>query len=200
MFVADPAPASEKVRSTCVWDTGMTSADVIEVYSSLLERGIGIWVDGGWGVDALLGRQTRAHADLDIVISDRQVLECERHLELQTYSRVKREIERAFNFVLAGKTFSAGQYVVLPARDKIRIQNSDGRTVVIVTTDALSGRVPDRNGRVVFSCYGKQCFLSQVWVPGQDTGRGLPKSKLEIELAKQQTEQQFALLGTTSRR
>ena len=27
------------------------------------------WIDGGWGVDALLGEQTRKHQDLDIIIS-----------------------------------------------------------------------------------------------------------------------------------
>ncbi|WP_134121544.1 nucleotidyltransferase domain-containing protein [Kribbella kalugense] len=28
--------------------------------------GVDVWVDGGWGVDALVGRQTRAHGDLDL--------------------------------------------------------------------------------------------------------------------------------------
>ena len=32
-------------------------------------RGFRIWVDGGWGVDALLGQQTRPHDDLDLVLS-----------------------------------------------------------------------------------------------------------------------------------
>ena len=31
---------------------------------------ISMWIDGGWGVDALLGSQTRAHADLDIIIAE----------------------------------------------------------------------------------------------------------------------------------
>lgn len=31
--------------------------------------GITFWIDGGWGVDALLGEQTRAHSDLDIIIA-----------------------------------------------------------------------------------------------------------------------------------
>lgn len=30
--------------------------------------GVKVWIDGGWGVDALLGECTRAHADLDIII------------------------------------------------------------------------------------------------------------------------------------
>ncbi len=33
------------------------------------ELGISVWIDGGWGVDALLGEQTRNHQDLDIIIS-----------------------------------------------------------------------------------------------------------------------------------
>jgi lincosamide nucleotidyltransferase A/C/D/E len=28
-----------------------------------------IWLAGGWGVDALLGRQTRAHHDVDVIVS-----------------------------------------------------------------------------------------------------------------------------------
>jgi len=31
--------------------------------------GVKVWIDGGWGVDALLGECTRVHADLDIIIS-----------------------------------------------------------------------------------------------------------------------------------
>ncbi len=33
------------------------------------EIGVAVWIDGGWGVDALLGECTRAHKDLDIIIS-----------------------------------------------------------------------------------------------------------------------------------
>ena len=33
------------------------------------ELGIKVWIDGGWGVDALLGECTRDHQDLDIIIS-----------------------------------------------------------------------------------------------------------------------------------
>jgi lincosamide nucleotidyltransferase A/C/D/E len=28
-----------------------------------------VWVGGGWGVDALVGRQTRAHGDIDVVVA-----------------------------------------------------------------------------------------------------------------------------------
>ncbi len=43
----------------------MTEDDVRAVLQSLESAGIRVWVDGGSGVDALIGRQTRAHQDLD---------------------------------------------------------------------------------------------------------------------------------------
>jgi hypothetical protein len=106
------------------------------------------------------------------------------------------KVDIPFNFLLVGKRFSAGQYTVLAAEDKVRIQNSHGATVAIVATDSLGGRVPDTNGRVVFNCYAKQCFLSQIWVPRQDSGRCVPASKLEMKLKRQEKEQQFAVLST----
>jgi Major Facilitator Superfamily/Aminoglycoside-2''-adenylyltransferase len=47
----------------------MSASDVIELLDALEGRGIDVWLNGGWGVDALLGRQTREHDDLDITIS-----------------------------------------------------------------------------------------------------------------------------------
>jgi lincosamide nucleotidyltransferase A/C/D/E len=34
----------------------------------LAVRGIRLWVIGGWGIDALLGEQTRSHKDLDVLM------------------------------------------------------------------------------------------------------------------------------------
>jgi lincosamide nucleotidyltransferase A/C/D/E len=52
----------------------MNSADVINMYTALEKLGVEIWIDGGWGVDALLGEQTRPHKDLDIAIEQKDVL------------------------------------------------------------------------------------------------------------------------------
>jgi lincosamide nucleotidyltransferase A/C/D/E len=40
----------------------------VELLDILAAAAIDAWVDGGWGVDALLGRQTRPHDDLDLVV------------------------------------------------------------------------------------------------------------------------------------
>lgn len=46
----------------------MTATAVVELLRVFEAEGVSPWVDGGWGVDALLGYQSRPHADLDIVI------------------------------------------------------------------------------------------------------------------------------------
>ena len=46
----------------------MRADDVIEVVDALESAGIDVWLQGGWGVDALLGEQTRPHDDLDVII------------------------------------------------------------------------------------------------------------------------------------
>ena len=47
---------------------GLTAAEVLRVLGALGAAGLRSWVGGGWGVDALLGRQTRVHRDLDLAL------------------------------------------------------------------------------------------------------------------------------------
>src|SRR5215216_1451985 len=46
----------------------MGASSLLTVVELLEADGIAVWLDGGWGVDALLGRQTREHDDLDLVV------------------------------------------------------------------------------------------------------------------------------------
>jgi len=46
----------------------MTVSDVLEIADLLDAADVRFWIDGGWGVDVLLCRQTREHDDLDLVI------------------------------------------------------------------------------------------------------------------------------------
>jgi lincosamide nucleotidyltransferase A/C/D/E len=47
----------------------MTAERVLELLAVLRSAGVHATLDGGWGVDALLGRETRAHEDLDLVVA-----------------------------------------------------------------------------------------------------------------------------------
>jgi len=44
---------------------------VLAVLDVLEAAGVRVWLDGGWGVDALVGRQTRPHRDVDLALDVR---------------------------------------------------------------------------------------------------------------------------------
>src|SRR5215469_16165761 len=46
----------------------MNGNDVIDLLKRAECIGVDVWITGGWGVDALLGRQTRPHNDIDIFV------------------------------------------------------------------------------------------------------------------------------------
>ena len=58
---------------------------VVAFLESVIE--ISIWIDGGWGVDALLGSQTRPHADLDIIIAKENLPSLESALLERSFER-----------------------------------------------------------------------------------------------------------------
>jgi len=78
----------------------MTADEVVELYNQLKSLGVEIWIDGGWGVDALLGKQTRPHEDVDIVIQQKDLLILRKLLEDQGYKDVPRDDTSDWNFVL----------------------------------------------------------------------------------------------------
>lgn len=60
-------PPMERIKFRLIY----TSApQVLAVLDELAAEGVQGWLAGGWGVDALHGRQTRTHNDIDLVISD----------------------------------------------------------------------------------------------------------------------------------
>ncbi len=66
----------------------MDADQVVAIHTILQEHGIGVWVDGGWAVDALLGEQTRPHNDLDIVVETKDELALRELLGRQGYAEI----------------------------------------------------------------------------------------------------------------
>jgi lincosamide nucleotidyltransferase A/C/D/E len=48
----------------------VTASELLATLDALRSAGVACWLAGGWGVDALVHRQTRRHRDLDIVLDD----------------------------------------------------------------------------------------------------------------------------------
>ena len=78
----------------------MPADEVVAIVRLLGDHGIRVCVDGGWGVDALLGEQTRPHADLDIAVEHRDVPAIRRLLAERGYQEVLRADSWECNFVL----------------------------------------------------------------------------------------------------
>jgi lincosamide nucleotidyltransferase A/C/D/E len=76
----------------------MQAADLLTLLSALDELGVNYWLDGGWGVDCLLGEQTRAHNDLDLVVHRQDVVKVTAHLQAQGYQVIRDWLPTALAF------------------------------------------------------------------------------------------------------
>ncbi len=65
---------------THVQTESTSSVDVLHLLDLFEAAGIDYWIAGGWGVDALIGRESREHRDLDVLVSHHDVLEVHRVL------------------------------------------------------------------------------------------------------------------------
>ena len=61
------------------------------------------WLDGGWGVDALVGHQTRLHEDIDVVLEQSDANDLVPRLRAEGFVEIRRDDTRACNFVLGCK-------------------------------------------------------------------------------------------------
>jgi lincosamide nucleotidyltransferase A/C/D/E len=80
--------------------TEMKAKEVVELCKLFEQNNVEVWVDGGWSVDALLGKQTRPHGDLDIAIHHSDVPKLRALLKARGYENVPRDDTRDCNFVL----------------------------------------------------------------------------------------------------
>ena len=78
----------------------VSSTDAIELIDLLEGAGVTVWVDGGWGVDALLGEQTRPHGDLDIDIPHDDLPALRRLLADAGFVHTPADDDRPWNFVM----------------------------------------------------------------------------------------------------
>jgi lincosamide nucleotidyltransferase A/C/D/E len=77
----------------------MTGESVLEILALLERAAVEVWLDGGWGVDALLGQETRSHHDLDVILAVRDLPRLREALAAQGFA--PKPDGTATNFVLA---------------------------------------------------------------------------------------------------
>ena len=67
----------------------MNSRDVIRIYKHLFKYDIKVWLTGGWGIDALLGENTRPHKDLDVLVPFEDIVKLCRIMSVEGYEIIE---------------------------------------------------------------------------------------------------------------
>lgn len=98
-----------------------------------------MWLDGGWAVDALLGKQTRRHEDLDIVIERSNVETLVEELRRVGYRDVPRDDTAPWNFVLGDQGGHEIDFHVIELDEAGNGRYRPQQTNVEYTADALRG-------------------------------------------------------------
>lgn len=174
----------------------MNADQLLALLDQLSAMGIAPWVDGGWGVDALLGRQTRDHNDVDLVVPAGNVPAVRAMLEDDGYRVIRDWLPTAVAFEHDDGR-SVDLHPIEPTRDgggdQIQLDGSrwhydapatgviDGREVVCVSLEsqlrAHTGYEPDgtdfRDMRALHEAFG--CELPDLYRSnGGSVLRGIP--------------------------
>lgn len=78
-----------------------SAEQVLALYNTLEDRGISIWIDGGWAVDALAGRQTRPHTDIDVAVEYKNLDHLKDFLKEQGCIEIDRDEDKKWDSVYA---------------------------------------------------------------------------------------------------
>lgn len=78
----------------------ITSKKVTELYNLFKTNNITVYIDGGWGVDALMGRQTREHSDLDIAVHSKDNDKLRMLLIKNGYNEIQRTDSSEFMYAM----------------------------------------------------------------------------------------------------
>jgi len=80
----------------------MTARNLLKIRSELNELGIDIWIDGGWGIDALLGKETRNHKDIDFIADKKFYKQIREYFTKKGYVVSTEEPDERWHFIMDG--------------------------------------------------------------------------------------------------
>jgi hypothetical protein len=104
----------------------------------------------------------------------------------QTENRTLMKVSIPFTFSVEDHTLPAGQYYVRsinPDHSMALVSANGGQPVMITYTPERAGS-ESQNSRLIFSKYGNQYFLTQVWTKGEAKARNPWVSKQGVALAR----------------
>jgi lincosamide nucleotidyltransferase A/C/D/E len=115
--------------------------DVLRILRVLQTAGVRGWLDGSWGLDALVGEKTRSHRDVDILIARQDLDPARLALESQGF-RISLD-EAPARLVM---TDSAGREVDMPTAEPrpdggLDVEMPDGTTMTLPKDALTTGRI-----------------------------------------------------------
>jgi len=104
----------------------------------------------------------------------------------QMENRTLMKVSIPFTFSVEDHTLPAGQYYVrsINPDHSIALINADGGQSLVITYTPESASGASRNSRLVFSKYGNDHFLTQVWTKGEAKARNPWVSKQAVALER----------------
>jgi hypothetical protein len=103
-----------------------------------------------------------------------------------------------FAFVVGNHSYPAGDYTVKSMSQNsgaIRIDNADESEKGITLSSACEKPRPATQTTLVFQRLGNNYFLYQIWTEGNALGREFPKSKTQVQLAKNDSKPELVIVA-----
>jgi lincosamide nucleotidyltransferase A/C/D/E len=117
----------------------MAGDEVVALLEKLDSAGVRVWIDGGWGVDALFAEQLRCHDDLDIVVDIHDVPTTQSVLRSAGYTHQEGEAPLSFMMVDPEGRQVDVHPATFDAEGNGRYQMHDGH-MWTYTVEGLAGR------------------------------------------------------------
>jgi hypothetical protein len=115
----------------------------------------------------------------------------------QTHAQQAAVANIPFEFQVGNKTMPAGEYKVQRAQssnDGLELlQRTDSSASIFALTERIDGTGMNTDPKLVFHCYGNECFLSEIWL-GSTSGRQLSPSRREREASRAAAENEMAVV------
>jgi len=102
------------------------------------------------------------------------------------YGQTPIRVAIPFTFHVHDQEFPSGEYLVKASAGQtvVLLQGADHSRAQFVLTNAVQSPGLVEQPKFMFDRYGTEYFLSQVWLPGSYTGRQVPPTRRQMELAR----------------
>jgi lincosamide nucleotidyltransferase A/C/D/E len=139
-----------------------SEVEVVAVLEWLTARGVTYQVNGGWGVDALVGRRTRSHRDLDVFVDELVVAELLQWLRSREYEVVEDWLPVRIELASPLGRVDVHPMAIQTNGDGIQ-QGLDGQTFLHSAADRTTGHIGGRE--VVVGSRTRLIELRQGYAP-----------------------------------